>query len=212
MLKVHVQTKRQKAIVPLTRAPPPNDGLEGDALVSHVEVVSLEEVDELLQGQLQELFVASDLLEVLHHVAVGPAPQFRGDDDGGEHKDADAVLRSELLPEEVAASLHDVRHAELVRHQQQPLHVFPSHRNGAGVRKLNDEPHHVGGHSLYDTFDKTTEGKARALVQQSLPHRRKTTYAMHLQLTRAERCSLKDDAHLHCELEAFHQDTTPSGK
>ncbi|TNN43470.1 hypothetical protein EYF80_046328 [Liparis tanakae] len=106
---------------------PAKDGLEGDALVAHVEVVSLEDGDELLQGQQRELFVASDGLEVTHHVAVGPALQFGAVDDVGEPKDADAVLLAEPLPEEVAAGLHDAQHAELVGRQQQLLHVVHRH-------------------------------------------------------------------------------------
>ncbi|TNN63818.1 hypothetical protein EYF80_026020 [Liparis tanakae] len=74
------------------------DGLVRSALFSHLEVVSIEDVSELLRRELQELFRDNNLLTVINDVA-------------------------ELLPQEVAASLHNVYYVELIGYRRQLLQL-----------------------------------------------------------------------------------------
>lgn len=108
---------------------PVKDGLKHSTLLSHIEVVSIKDVTEFLQSELQELFTENNLFKVVNDIAVGLALQFRGEADVGEVPDADAVLWVELLLQEVAAGLYNVHYIELIGSNQQVLCVVLRHRN-----------------------------------------------------------------------------------
>lgn len=91
-------------------ADPLNDGLIHSTLIFHVEVISTKEVSEFIHSELLDLVTRSNLLKVINDVVVGLALQFEGVADVGELPDADAVLRAELLPQEVAADTYKVHH------------------------------------------------------------------------------------------------------
>lgn len=116
-----------------------------DTLLRHAEVVSAQEVSELLRRQALELLAGHNLLEVVGDEGEGRLLQLGEDADVAESPDADAVLRVEPLLQEAAADSYDAHDVELIGRQQQLLNVFLRHCHQAGVGKVQDEPHHVGG-------------------------------------------------------------------
>lgn len=131
---------------------PAKDGLVHGALLSHIEVVSVKDVSELLHGEVLKLFTGGNLLKVISDIAVGLEPQSVEEVGVGEVPDADAVAWAELLPQEVAAGFHNVHYIEQIGCHQQLLYVVRCHRNRVGVCKLNDELHH-GRRRIRDVKD-----------------------------------------------------------
>lgn len=93
---------------------PVKDGLIHSTLLSHIEVISTKDVSEFIRSELLELFTGNNLLKVIKDVVVGLAPQFEAVADVGELPDSNAVLRAELLSQEVAADLYNVHHIKLI--------------------------------------------------------------------------------------------------
>jgi len=83
-------------------------------LLPHNEVVFIDDISELLHGELQELFTSYNLLKVLNDVVVGLGVQFEVEADISELPDADAVFWAQYPLEEVTAGLYDIHSIELI--------------------------------------------------------------------------------------------------
>lgn len=124
---------------------PVEDGLKHGALLSHIELVLLCELSQLLHRELQKTLREScDLLKVLQDVEVGLLPQVGTVVAVCQLPDVDAVLETKLLLQEVASGLHYALDSKAVCCCQQVQQVLFCHHNRAGVGVFQNEVHYVG--------------------------------------------------------------------
>ena len=142
-VKAHAAKQVVQVSAPMLRIvlDPLDDRLEHYRLAAHAELVALEQLTQLLLGELEELLAVEYVREVGHHEAMRLVAQTHAAVGARELGYAYAVVGVHVLVEEDAGGVDDVVQLQHLGGAQQLLHIRLGDEHTRRVDEVDDEAH-----------------------------------------------------------------------